>query len=182
VTKPQHPKPAVIGDYVTGVAKILQDEIRHDSRKTHCRCLECTVARLAQTGWPTTTTGDGRGGNDIEKLNGVESAATEMHPFAGMDTEFARLLRTFWLTARMVEDKVHKIRKHESDTEQLAGLGDCVACGHFCNPRKDPNDRRRNGYCNACRLAWTRWLKLNPDGLRPDFVRARRAALKAQTA
>lgn len=180
MSRDRHPRPATIGVYVADVGKILRDESHHQTNKTHCRCIECTAARLAQIGWPVTTTGDGRGTDDIEKLNGVEAAATEVHPYAGIDIELHRALRLFWSSARMVEDKVHAIRKHESDTEQLAGLGDCVCCGHFCNPRKNPENRRRNGLCNACRLAWRRWQDTNPNGLRPDFFRARRAALKAE--
>lgn len=181
MSAPRTPRPATIGTYLQDVAKLLRDEVRHDRNKTHCRCIDCTAARLAQIGWPVTTVGDGRGSNDVEKLNGVEAAATEIHPFAGIDTRLHRVHRMLWAAARMTEDIYHEIRKHESDTEQVAGLGDCVVCGHFCNPRKNPEDRRRNGLCNPCRMAWRRWLNDNPGGLRPDFARHRRAALKAET-
>lgn len=204
----RHPRPATIGTYVIDVGKILRDEIRHEPCKTHCRCVECTAHRLAQIGWHTTTTSDGRGGtrtiivpdengdSDRVPVTGVEAAAIEVQPYAGIDDELARVLRVFWRSARMVEDKITRIRKHESDTEQLAGLGDCVCCGRFCNPRKDPNDRRRHGLCGPCDSAWHRWKRARTDAiwlinwwipyttesLRPDFIRWRRTQVKADAA
>lgn len=175
--KPHTPRPATIGIYLQDIGKLLRDEISHERNKTHCRCIDCTAERLALIGWPVSTTGDGRGSNDIEKLNGVEAAATMVHPYEGIDLEVRKVRRMLWLAARMTEDIYQKVRKHESDTEKAAGLGNCEICERFCNPRKNPNDRLRGSWCPACVSAWRRWIDTNPDGLRPDFIRHRRATL-----
>lgn len=168
----RHPKPATIGNYLDVVGQLLRDEIRHDTKKTHCHCIECAAERLSQSGWRFSVTGDGRGGSS--ELTLVEAAADNDQPYGNVEDELHKRLRVLSQAARMVHESYITIRKHGNDSEQVGGMGDCIACGHFCNPKKDQRDRRVNFFCPACSTAWYRWQKGNPDGLRPDFVRYRR--------
>lgn len=172
----RHPRPATIGKTLQHVGRLLANEVRHEPSKTHCGCITCTAGRLAERGWPSTVNGDGRG--TANELTSVEAAATTDLEFRDLDQTLAKELRLVWAAARKIEDRIAMIRRHGNDSEQVASLGDCVCCGHFCNPRANPNDRLVSGFCPACLQAWYRWRRQN-DGGRSDFIRQRRQATAA---
>lgn len=175
----RHPVPQTIGDYLLEVSRLLRDEAKHNTKATHCTCIVCSAERLAQVGWPSAVTGDGRGGSS--ELTIVEAAADADRPYADVADDLHKRLRVLYQAALMVHETYTVIRRRGNDNEQVGGLGTCVCCEHFANPKKNPTDRLRSGLCNACDIAWRRWRDANPDGLRPDFIRSRRHQLQ-QTA
>lgn len=168
----RHPAPATIGNYAIDVGELLKDEVRHDRNKTHCRCVPCEAERLSQAGWRLSVMGDGRGGGSGLTIVEASADSTQLH--GDIEDELHKRLRVFYQSARMVHETYIEVRRHGNDNEQVGGLGHCVACEHFCNPRKHPRDRRVSGFCPACEIAWRRWRTRNPDGLRPDFIRHRK--------
>jgi hypothetical protein len=81
-----------------------------------------------------------------------------------VDQQLARTERLLWSTANIVHGLHARIMAQAPDDDPIpAGTGSCTVpiCEHFCNPRKNPNDRLKRGFCPTHHKAWTRMGK--PD-------------------
>jgi len=86
----------------------------------------------------------------------VEQAAEH---WAGIDEHLARAERLLWSTASLVERYHAQLMACAPDDDPIpAGTGPCVLklCEHFCNPRKNPNDRLKRGLCPTHYKLWQR--------------------------
>jgi hypothetical protein len=83
----------------------------------------------------------------------------------GVDGELDRYLALLTHTASHVASLLTRLLAHASDDDPIpAGTGPCAlrTCEHFCNPRRNPDDRLRRGLCPA---DYKRWARLG----RPDI-------------
>jgi hypothetical protein len=128
-----------------------------------------SAAILAARGWPTTTNGTDR--RSADTTTSTERAALEPGPWDDVDNRLARQLRLLFATVMQTHATFDLVATHvctDSDCDICAdivpgGTGRCAVdgCDHTCNPRKNPNDRLRAGFCPRHHK---RWLRLG----RPD--------------
>jgi len=128
---------------------------------------------LAARGWPTSTNG-AEGGRSSDATSSTERSALNPGPFDGVDERLRNQLRVAFWVSMEIHASFDLIMAHASDDDPVpAGTGPCqvVGCDHVCNPRKNPNDRLRSGYC---RRHYNRWIRLGrPDrGLFERFTEA----------
>jgi len=164
VTRPvHHPAPAIIAGQLEALAKQLR--VNGDQAK-----LWATV--LAARGYPTATLGSGARSSDttttVERavgLSGDTGALTPPDgPWNGVDADLAWSMRLVWLTSTQLDVLMARLLAHASDDDPIpAGTGPCTfkGCEHFCNPRKNPNDRIKRGYCPSHYWRW--WHLGRPD-------------------
>jgi len=164
MTRPaHHPAPTVIANQLEALAKQLR--VNGDQAK-----LWATV--LAARGYPSATLGNGARSSDttttVERAVGLSGDTGPLTPpdgpWNGVDGDLARYLRLLWLTASQVDVLMVRLLAHASDDDPIPpGTGPCTykGCEHFCNPRKNPNDRIKRGYCPAHFLRW--WRLGQPD-------------------
>lgn len=142
------PKPAVLANHLDTLAKIVRadgDRVRN------------LAAILAARGWPSATLGNGARSSDT--TSSTERAALDPDPWIEIDEILARTERVLWVSAVQVSDMYARIMAHDSDDDPVpGGTGPCVlkTCEHFCNPRKDPEDRLKRGLCPIHYARWRR--------------------------
>jgi hypothetical protein len=151
------PTPAIL-------AKLLRDlagTIEADGKRALVM-LELLAAR----GWPNATLGDGGASNGASLLvvdadtgpdgervpvTSTEAAALHADRWAGKDTELRKLTRHLAHVALRVDALIHDALAHGTTDDPVpAGVGTCEACDHFCNPKKNPDDRLKGKLCPAC--------------------------------
>lgn len=147
MTRPRHPQPATVAAYLRRLADMLEE---HGPTATE------RAGVLAARGWPTTVTGNGRRSADTS--SSTERAALNPDPWAGIDEQLANHIRAIWKTATDIETDIVRILTHATTDDPVPpGTGSCQRCGRFCRPTAQrPDNRIRSGWCNACRMAWTR--------------------------
>lgn len=147
---PRHPKPQVLAAHSHQVANDIAD---------HGTAAVRMATELAARGYPSGTLGDGGASSGASILvNGervpvtsTEAAALAHDRFHDVDRLLATLFRTYWSTGVRIQQVMADVLAHASTEDRTpAGMGNCVACDTFCNPRKDPNDRLKTNLCPAC--------------------------------
>lgn len=169
---PVHATPATIAGVLRDMAKQLEADGAAAVK---------AAAYLAARGWPKGTLGDGTGSRTTSTSTSVETAARadqeQQDPghWDDIDLRLAKLLRMLWQGAVNGQSMLTDLLAHGQDVDELpAGHGECMCCGRFCQPQRDPNDRLRSGLCDACRKAWDRAGR--PE--RTDWMHLRRHRLK----
>ena len=179
---PSHPSTRSIARTLRDVARLLDA----DGPKA-----ETAARTLAARGFPTGTLGDGTGSRSTSSSTSTERAAhvddPQLRPgdYDGADQRLATLLRLAWQTCLTLQTTIPDLLAHAEDLDPVpVGTGFCECCGRFCRPSEDkPNERLRSGFCNACRMAWTRALAEAPlTGVnRADWIHARQHLLREGT-
>jgi hypothetical protein len=149
-----HPRPAVLARNLRQLADRLDDEGDRAIRQAPI---------LAARGWPTSVNGS-EGGRSSDPTSSTERAALKPGPFDDIDNRIARQLCYLWAGILHLHASLDTVMAHASDHDPVPpGTGPCAVdgCHHICQPRKNPNDRLRAGYCPKHHK---RWLRLG----RPD--------------
>jgi hypothetical protein len=118
---------------------------------------------LAARGWPVSTNGTD-GGRSSDPTSSTERAALNPGPFDGIDYRMRTQMSNLMASIVFLHGTLDVVMAHASDDDPVpSGTGPCqvIACDHVCNPRKNPNDRIKAGYCPK---HWRRWLRQG----RPD--------------
>jgi hypothetical protein len=183
---PRHDSPRQLAEHLRALARLLEMV----DLDTAIRAAPVLAAR----GWPSGTLGDGGSstgasiivtelddpevGPDGERVSvsRVEAAYFARSRYDDVDRRLAGLLAEVTRIAKrdlakLVQQSTHlaaDILAHADDADEIpAGMGNCTVCEHFCNPKKNPNDRLRSGLCDACRkhqanhrdeLAYDEWV------------------------
>lgn len=154
MTRHRHPTPRVLASYLHGVADRIAD---------HGDTTIDQAAVLAARGWPTSTLGSG-GGRSADETTSTERAALDPGPYDGLDDRLALVLRRLWDDAIRADETIDHVLSHASDDDPVPpGTGPCKlpTCEHLCQPRRNPDDRIKAGYCPT---HYRRWLRLGkPD-------------------
>lgn len=150
----------------------LAKEIRRDGTAA------LRMARLLEDrGWPTTSGAAGSGGGrSTSELTSTEAAASLPNKWTGIRSDLYEAMSATYKAACHMRDTLGYVMGH-GDIEaterhhRQPGSGPCMACTRDVPGTE--GDRLRSGFCNACRMKWTR------DG-RPDravFIRRRQQEL-----
>jgi hypothetical protein len=148
------PTPTVLARNLRQLADRLDDEGDKAVRR---------AAVLAARGWPVSVNGS-EGGRSSDPTSSTERAALNPGPFDGIDYRMRTQLSNLGVSVILLHASLDLVMAHASDDDPIpAGTGSCqvVGCDHICNPRKNPNDRLKAGYCPK---HWRRWLRQG----RPD--------------
>jgi hypothetical protein len=143
------PKPTVLARNLRQLADRLDDE---GDRALY------RAPILAARGWPASTNGTD-GGRTADPTSSTERAALNPGPFDGIDYRMRAQMSNLWAGIVFLHATLDTVMTHASDDDPIpAGTGPCqvVGCEHVCNPRKNPNDRLKAGYCPK---HWRRWLR-----------------------
>ena len=119
---------------------------------------------------PTILVPDEHGNDERIPATTTELAGLHHDRWHNIDHRYAQLLRLIWTTTLQLEQLTADLLAHATtDDPTPAGLGNCEACDHFCNPKRNPDDRLKAKLCPACHTDWTRkkttldyndWLQL----------------------
>lgn len=144
-------------------------------------------ARLLPTpdGYPTGT-GTGRGSDIARPVEHAAIALVEGDQTADpIGTQIRLVLGALAEAAGVLAPADRWLRHLAAYGDQAATpngdrSGDCKCCDRVVTGT--PNDRLRAGYCDACRMAYTRWTETNPIDNDPgahrlEFEQARRHTL-----
>lgn len=148
-----------------------------------CGCIRCRAETYAAVGYPSSTIGDG-GSRGADGTSSTERAAIIAQMgrslFADLGTDFRVAIDSLDSRLSVIEQVVSVVLAHGSDEDPIpSGQGPCYIkpCGHTCNPRKNPEDRRRAGLCPACHQSMLRYQRRNPGSTRQEFIAWRTKAL-----
>jgi hypothetical protein len=147
-----------------------------------CGCLRCRAHTYAAAGYPTRTISDG-GGRSSDRTSSTERAGTSGGLFVDLDFDLASALDGLDQRLASAEGLVAKILRHASDVDVVpSGIGPCcvATCEHFCDPRKDSEDRIRSGLCPACHQASLRFMRRTPHATRAAFLTWRTQELRPE--
>jgi hypothetical protein len=148
------PTPLVLARSLRQLADRLDDEGERAMRRAPI---------LAARGWPVSVNGS-EGGRSSDPTSSTERAALNPGPFDGIDYRMRTQLSNLAVSIVLLHASLDTVLTHASDDDPIpAGTGPCRVerCDHICNPRKNPNDRLKAGYCPK---HWRRWLRMG----RPD--------------
>lgn len=132
--------------------------------------------RDAQPGYPS---GLGSGGgapslNDAGKPQGLERFVMRRDPAMADQRQLDELT----VQARRLVTEMHRIVSVWSTPQRIGGEvverlsgSECVVCNRYVSG--SATDRLRAGLCNACRMRFARWKKIN-RGTRHDWMTAER--------
>lgn len=146
----------------------LARELRRDGPKAH------TMARLLEERGFSSASGASGGSHGNSELTPTEAAAARPNHWTGTRAALYDGYRDAYRSACNLRDTIGRILSH-GDIEATArhnrqpGSGPCMACTR--DVPGTSTDRLRSGFCNACRMRWTR--EGRPD--RAAFIRRRLA-------
>lgn len=171
---PKRRDPRNLAKYGRHVLDLLAATPKHSKKSGACRCLHCLADRYAARGFPSSTAGT-PGGTNGSDTTPTEAAALTIPLYDDIDHDLAEALDDLRRNLKRVHDLHRKLTattNRDPDSDKPGGLGWCDACGTFTNPKVDPDDRLRSGFCPRCHRAWLRWR--TQGGTHSDFIHHRR--------
>lgn len=122
-------------------------------------------------------------GNDSEPTSGgdvgrpTEAAVAQRERLAAGMAKIHTDLRATQTAARTAFYGVSTIAGKVEGSDSLInpGQGDCLCCDRWISGT--PTDRIKQGYCNGCYVAWTRYRQANPNADRVRFERSRQGEM-----